>query len=476
MHPVLSYFHQIAKIPRPSKKEEKIRQRLIDRAEKKGYRYKIDKIKNICISIPSKQRDSNSHKTAPIILQSHMDMVCVAKPWKEIDFEKDSISVYEQDGRLHGDETTLWADNGIGMAMMLALADEKDHPALELLFTVDEETGLTGALNIDPELCTGRYLINLDTEDDRDICISSAGGGRIDVRRNISDKKTERNDQKNISLEKYKVSLSGYRGGHSWIDIDKGRRNAILDFATLIDEYTWKIQVHSCSWWDAGNAIATSISAVISVSDREKRNKHVREKWGKRKKDESDISRYIKEQGGQGSLSDYSSLFKAIAQGKNGVIAMSKKIEWLVQTSINCWMISCDAEGAVVTFAPRSSDKEQMQALIEDMKSHYEAIGFVVEISDIYPWREQSPEDLLVQQTKACYERVVWETCPIVAYHAWLECGALVERLTSVKQAVSIGPTIKDPHTIKERVDIESVERVYEVVKWVCLLMNEHLL
>lgn len=177
----LAYFQQVTQYPRPSGKEEKIRTFLIQWAEKRGFQYRVDAIGNCIIFVPAK----NTNSKEVVILQSHMDMVCVKTPESVHDFEKDPIEVIEKDGYLHANNTTLGADNGIGIALSMAATDFESHPALELVFTMDEEVGMTGVQNLDFSLLSGKTVLNLDSEEENMVYISSAGGARYRAKKEI---------------------------------------------------------------------------------------------------------------------------------------------------------------------------------------------------------------------------------------------------------------------------------------------------
>lgn len=226
MSRTLRYFKEITQYPRPSKQEEKIRDFLVSWAQKREYRYQVDQIGNLIVYVPAK----NSNSKEIIILQSHMDMVCVKTPESTHNFLTDSIQTYEKNGFLHAHSTTLGADNGIGIALSMVACDFESHPALELVFTIDEEEGMSGIENLDFSLLSGKKVINLDSESEDEICISSAGGMGI-----IPRKKLEYS--LNTNTQKYKLSISGMQGGHSGVEIHKNRGNTIIVLLNFIARY-----------------------------------------------------------------------------------------------------------------------------------------------------------------------------------------------------------------------------------------------
>ena len=446
----MKYFETIATIPRPSKKEEKIRKRLLDRANKKWFETKEDAAWNVVISVASTTWREDEEV---VILQSHMDMVCVKTLESDHNFMTDPISLVTEWDRMTADGTTLWADNGIWLAMSLAACSIESHPALEILVTVDEEEWLNGALDLDPSIISWKLLINLDTEDLGEICISSAGGWRIDVTHTLHTDVAK--------YDQYKFSLTWFVWWHSWVDIDKNRWNAIYEYIKLIVLYTDTLEVSSISGWVADNAIPWYCTWVIWIKDREVFESYITSKINElQEKFENKDIWYTLEASTkkQEVITNILPVLEKIIEVDTWVQSMSTSISWLVQTSKNLGILSIKDKKLQCTYAPRSSDMPEHKQNILTIKEMYESIWCTVTSRSIYPWRQQDPNDPLVLHTKKRYEQVYWSDVEIVAYHAWLECGALVEKMWPWAQAVSFGPTILDPHSPSERCHLPSVK------------------
>lgn len=452
----MKYFHQITQIPRPSWKEEKIRSWIIQRATEQWYTYKTDKVGNVVIYVPA---TSGYEDKETVIIQWHMDMVCVQKPGGTHNFNKDPIQTYEEDWRLKAKETTLWADNGIALAMMLACV-EYPHPQLELFFTVDEERWLTGALEFDPQLLQWTKLLNLDTEDEWEICISSAWWWRIDVQKNIT--------RITGKYTQYKVEILNGQGWHSWVDIHLNRANALQELAKCILWYTQEYELYTIQWWQADNTIPAEAESIVGIQDEQKFRAYCREYEKKLQKiyNEPTITIKISEiQIDSKQIQNAKDILQIIADMPNGVQSMHPSIEWLVQTSVNLGIIETKENIIHLTYAPRSSDNSAMDTLLNTMKKIFTQSGRDMKLRAKYPWRSQNPDDPFVQQTKKIYDTVTKEDTQIVAYHAGLECGAIVGNLSQKVQAVSIWPTIKNPHSINEKVYLPSVEKLCTIVQ-----------
>ncbi|MCX6825505.1 MAG: beta-Ala-His dipeptidase [candidate division SR1 bacterium] len=453
---VRDYFKHITTIPRPSGNEEKIRERLIDWASKNSFNYKIDSIGNVVIYLPA---SPGYEEKDVVILQGHMDMVCVKAPTSTHDFFKDPLQTYEEDGWLKAKDTTLGADNGIALAMMLAIV-EHPHPALELFFTVDEERGLTGALNFDTSLLSGKYLINLDTEDEGEICISSSGGARVDCIHQL--------EFEAIKYPSYELKIVGLQGGHSGVDIHLNRGNAIVALLDIIHSYAGSLQVIEIHGGQADNAIPTDSKAVLAVEDIEKFDKHVLSYIHnyKKKYEAGSLSYSITPHiGDHPAIKNHSDFLSVLLNIPDGVRTMSEGVDGLVESSVNLGMFITADSKFNITYAPRSSDNKKLGGLVDELHTQHGSIGGVVSTRSRYPGRYQNPNDALVQLVKKHYEDVLQSPIKIVAYHAGLECGALVGKLGTHVQSVSFGPTIKHPHSINEKVYIPSVDRVYQVLK-----------
>lgn len=453
---VLDYFKQISQIPRQSKKEEKIRQYLVDFATNKNIEYKQDSAWNIVLYVPATftKMESNS-----LILQSHMDMVCVKEESLVHDFETDPIQVNEENWYLFSNWTSLWADNGIWMAIMLASVDSKVHPKLELLFTVDEEQWLNWALELDWKMLSWNKLINLDTEDWWDICISSAWWIRIDTK--IQFQRIWWN------YLQYKIMLSWMKGWHSWVEIDKNRWNAIYLFIDFLKKYKDWFELISIDWWSAENVIPSNLTMFLWIEKIDVFENCLQEYIIEYKKqyDCPDISINIDQINTNYLIVENKEIIiNTINSIQDWVYSMSDKIIWLVNTSTNLWIIQTHENELSISYMVRSSLTNELDDIIKNIVENYENNWFEVNVWTKYPWWQQDPNTDFV---KYIYENMKLhynDEAKLVAYHAWLECWIIVDKLWKESQAVSIWPTIKWAHSIDERVEIKSIEKIINVL------------
>lgn len=450
---VLDIFYEITTIPRPSWHEEQIRDRLIKRAENNAYSFVQDSVWNLVITVPAKKW----HRHRPTcILQAHMDMVCVKTPQSTHDFFNDTLQLQEIDGWLSAVDTTLWADNGMWVAMILAMVEHGEHWPLELFFTVDEERGLVWALQFDPEYLSGRYLINLDTEDEWEICISSAWWGRLVATKDVSSLPND--------LPCYTLILDWLPWGHSGTYINAWRWNAIRALAQFLLSEKDTLQLISFHWGQADNAIPWSATATIATSNIQEIEQALQSFIISY---QSDIGlawiTYTITQTATEEISVWNrdSILTSLLNQPNGVQKLSKVLDWLVQTSLSVWVATFDKTWVSITHAMRSAVYQELLDLLDHVKISYEADGFEVTIKNVYPGWQEKPNWKLIKLAKAEYQKVLWRTINVVAYHAWLECWAIVERLTQEVSAISFWPTIKDPHSPNERIYLPSVESTY---------------
>lgn len=453
---VLKYFYEISSIPRPSNKEEKIRQYLVDWSEKNDLNYKIDTIWNLVVYIPSTD-DKIWDET--IILQSHIDMVCVKSEWYEHNFETDWLKLIEENWFIRALNTTLWADNGIWMAMMMASMHLESHPNLELIFTIDEEVGFSWVLDFDASLVSWRKIINLDTEDFGDVCISSAWWARIYVDWPL--------DFKTLEINKYKITISGMKWWHSWADIDKNRGNAVYFWFEFFNSFLWNFEIAEISWWTADNVIPSSSYAILwieDLSDFEENLKNFVEIY-KQNYDCLNLVYHIEKLDIDLSFIENKwKLISSILWVNSGIYSMSDSIEWLVNTSINLWILKLLNWNLHITYLARSSINSELDELIENVKNNYEKYWLEVNINSRYPWWQENPDNEIVQTVFKSYQKYC-DNPKIVAYHAWLECWILTAKISDWCQAVSIWPTITWAHTIEEKVEISSIQIVCLVLE-----------
>lgn len=461
-----NYFYEMSQIPRPSKKEEKIRQYVIEFAKSNNFKYVEDETGNIVVYAPATPGYEN---TPTIVLQGHVDMVCEKNKDKEHDFEKDPIDLIIDNGWVKADRTTLGADNAIGLAAGMAIATDKDtvHGPLELLFTVDEETGLTGAHGLPENLLKGKYLLNLDGEGDGVFYIGCAGG--LDT---VCFLDIEEEDNKFDTA--YNLMITGLKGGHSGVDIHLGRGNSIKILARLLNEIGgYNYSLNKISGGSLRNAIPREAETTISFNSNdeneilnvinslfEKIQNELRQtepgliiKINKVEKPEKAYSDNLKKR-----------LVQTLIAMPHGVISMSQSIEGLVETSTNLATIGEAGTRLRIGTSQRSSIDSAKLYISEMVKAVIHFAGGVYEINDGYPGWQPNIDADLVKISREVYEKQYSSTPEITAVHAGLECGLLSGKYPAL-QMISFGPTIIDAHSPAERVDIATVQKMYEYLK-----------
>ena len=465
---VWEQFDDITRVPRPSKKEEKIIEFLIDFAKQHSLEWKRDKIGNVVIR---KAATAGYEQRPTVILQSHMDMVCENNSDVVFDFENQPIKTRVEDGWVRAEGTTLGADCGIGMAAALAmLIDEKvEHGALEALFTVDEETGLTGAFELGEGMLTGKYLINLDSEDEGEIFIGCAGG--VDTIATF----TCPRESAPKGYDFYRFDVSDLLGGHSGDDIDKGRANSNKIAARLMIEAQQDFE-GILSYFDGGNlrnAIpreAYMIFGVPSYRSEDFRaycNKFIDDVKSEYRPTEPNMRLVLSEMPSVDDVLEEGAqhnLVGALVGLPNGVLAMSQAVKGLVETSTNLASVKfVGREKVIVTTSQRSSIESAKTYAKLMVESVFVLAGASVEHSDGYPGWSPDPTSRLLNLTVESYRRL-FATEPIVrAVHAGLECGLFLEKYPELEM-VSFGPTIRGVHSPDERLEIATVDKFWRLL------------
>ena len=461
---VWEQFDAITRVPRPSKKEGKIIEFLVDFARKHNIEYKKDAIGNVVMRKPA---TPGFEDRPAVILQSHMDMVCEKNSDVEFDFDNDPIRTHIDGGWVRAEGTTLGADCGIGMAAALAVMIDPavQHGPVEALFTVDEETGLTGAFELGEEMLTGKYLINLDSEDEGEIFIGCAGG--IDTIATFRYAMEEA--PKNYSF--FRVDVSDLQGGHSGDDIDKGRVNSNKTVARLLWDGMQSFEL-KLSYFNGGNlrnAIPREARAVVTVPAAEAGafreavrdfERTVREEL--RSVDEG-VSVTAEEAALPASLIDTDTqrrLIRAVHGCPNGVVRMSPSMKGLVQTSTNLARVVSSGGRIAVQCLLRSSVGSEKRDLGERIASVFELAGAEVVLSGAYDGWNPDMDSPILAAMVASYERLFGRRPAVTAIHAGLECGIIRTNYPHLDM-ISFGPTICYPHSPDEKVSIPSVERFW---------------
>lgn len=466
---VWKYFDEVSAVPRPSKHEEKIIEYLVATAKSLELNYKQDDIGNVVIYKPATAGKINS---PTVILQSHMDMVCEKNSDVEFDFMTEPIKVKIVDEWVTAEGTTLGADCGIGMAAALAvLADNTlEHPAIEALFTVDEETGLTGAFELDGDLLTGSYLINLDSEDEGEIFIGCAGG--VDTLATFKYQK----ESAPSNLTYYTLEVSGLKGGHSGCDIHRGYANSNKIASFLLARIIQKCEEFALCDFNGGNlrnAIPREAKVIfgLSANDNELVNK-LFNKYAEELVLEYSIiepnmklSLHITEKPKYIVNKEVTKrLINSLIAVDNGVIAMSSSIEGLVETSTNLASVKfVDDNKIIVTTSQRSSLLGAKQNTANSIEALFLLAGAEVAHSDGYPGWNPNPNSKLLEIVKNHYKELFNVDPKVLAVHAGLECGLFLEKYPYLDM-ISFGPTIEAPHSPDERLNISTVEKFWKLL------------
>ncbi len=465
---VFEIFDEITRIPRPSKKEDKIRAYILDFASKHGIASKTDEVGNVVLSIPA----TPGHEDAPtVILQGHMDMVCESND-KTFDFETQPIPAYVDGEWIKTHGTTLGADNGIGVAASLAVMTDNtyEHGPVEALFTMDEETGMTGAFNLGEGMISGSILLNLDSEDDAEVYVGCAGG--VDTQaffaynRSFAPK----------DFLYFKINIEGLNGGHSGGDIHLGRANANKLLARFLFNLSNEHQV-VVSEIDGGNlrnAIPRAAHAVIGVHTSKKEavrtalniytaeleNEYAGLEPGLKITMESvDTPDFAIDQ------TTSTALIRAVYSAPHGVVSMSRDLENLVETSTNLASVKmADDNTIVVTTSQRSSVESRKWDIARQVEAHFLLAGAKVTHGEGYPGWQPNLDSPIMKISRDAYKELYGVTPEIKAIHAGLECGLFLTKYPHLDM-VSFGPTLRDVHSPSERMHIPAVERFYGQLK-----------
>ena len=460
---ILHIFEEISAIPRCSKNEEAIGTWLINWAKENNFEVETDKVRNVLIRVPA----SEGYENAPVLVfQGHMDMVCEKAADSNHNFCTDPIKfVYDGDW-LKADKTTLGADNGIALAMSLALAIDKEikHPALELLFTVDEETGLTGASALEKDFLKGKVLINIDSEDEGVFFIGCAGGKdtKIELTMDMEDLPEE--------AKVVKITVGGMFGGHSGLDINKNRANANKVLARLLKILYDKfgVSLAAINGGTAHNAIPRQAEAVVTVNNSlfgefQEVMKDFEEIIQKEyKATEKNI--FVKfEDAKSEQVATKKSTKKAIyfmMSMPNGVAAMSADIKDLVETSNNFAIVKMEEGKLKILSSQRSSVMSRLEALTQRLEALALLSGAEVRSGNGYPAWQPNIDSALLKKCQDIYKELFDKDAKVEAIHAGLECGLIGAKYEGMDM-ISMGPDIRDPHSPDEKLYLPSIDKVW---------------
>jgi dipeptidase D len=464
---VWKHFDAITRIPRPSTKEAAARDYVLGIAKRLGLESVQDAVGNTVIRKPAhKGRESASMA----LLQGHLDMVCEKNEGTPFNFDTDAIKTVRDGDWIKAEGTTLGSDNGIGVAAALAVMESTDvaHGPLEFVFTIDEETGLTGAAEFPGGLLKSKYFLNLDNEETGTLCIGCAGGVTSKHKRKVTLKAPSGNAA-------YRVKVSGLKGGHSGVDIHQGRGNALRILGRTVQALIGKLgaEIAEFKGGSAQNAIPREASATVVVDSAK----------------ETELKKIVAaaEVDGRADLGGFDSglqitVEKASAPEKiidaasakatadllttvpHGILAMSPDIPGLVQTSTNLAIINTVGDTIEIVTSQRSAIASSKNAAAEMVATACSLAGFESEQNTGYPGWKPDPQSELVKVLQRAHKKVFGDEGKLIAMHAGLECGVIGEKYPGM-QMISFGPTIVDPHSPNERVQISTVDTFWKLLR-----------
>lgn len=462
---VWNYFHEITQIPRPSKKEKKIAEFVVKFAKDHKLEVTVDKIGNVIIRKPATKGMENRKG---VILQAHLDMVPQKNSDKKHDFEKDPIETIIDGEWVKANGTTLGSDNGIGVSAALAVLASKDiqHGPLEVLFTIDEETGMTGAFGLKKGLLHGDILMNLDSEDEGELYVGCAGGIDVSATRKYQEEKSPR------GMIAYHVIAKGLRGGHSGVDIALARANSnkIMFRFLMQAESDFKVRIAEAAGGDLRNAIPRESYSVVLVSSAKAKEfeKFVKgyDKMYKAEFAETEptISFTCKKTDLPEKVMNKEDQFKiirAVFACPNGVQRMSQAMKGLVETSNNLAIVRVSKGKFEAHNLTRSSVDTSKVSTAWRIAAVFHLIDSKVTLTGSYPGWKPNMESPILKTMSGIYKKLFGKTPEIKAIHAGLECGLLGGVYPNLDM-ISFGPTIKYPHSPDEKVEIASVKKFYD--------------
>ncbi len=466
---VWKHFEALTKIPRASGNEAAARQYVLDFAKKLGLETQQDETGNVVVRKPARRGRENA---TPALLQGHLDMVCEKNEETAFDFSKDAIRVTRDGDWLKADGTTLGSDNGIGVAASLAVMESTDiaHGPLEFVYTIDEETGLTGATKFGKGMLKSSFFLNLDNEEKGTLCIGCSGGVNTTARRKITRHPAP-------SGSAFRVKVTGLKGGHSGVDIHQGRGNALRILGNAIQRVFEKIPIDiaDVKGGSARNVIPRECSAIVVVDPtKESGLRSVLAEVAAETK--ADLGAF--DPGVQITIdpadrpaqvldtTDAKRIVDLLASIPHGVLAMSPDIPGLTQTSTNLATVAIKGDEVEFGTSQRSAIEGSKQTARRMVETAFHLAGFDAEHDDGYPGWKPEPESDIVRTCKSVYAQAFGHEPRLIAMHAGLECGVIGEKYPGM-QMISFGPQIESPHSPNERVEIPSVAEFWKFLKGV---------
>ena len=461
---VFYFFEELCKIPHATFKTKQISDYCVEFAKERGLKYVQDEMNNVIIYKPGTPGYEDSE---PVIIQGHLDMVCEKTEDSDHDFDKDGLELLIEDGYVTANNTTLGGDDGIAIAYALAVLDSKDipHPPIEALFTVDEEIGMGGAATVDMSHIQGRMLLNLDS-DNEGVILAGCSGGYVDIVKIP----VEREEKSGAVVT---IQIKGLRGGHSGLEIHEQRGNANKMMGRLLNHLnrSTEIALISLDGGNADNVITAMSTAKVAAADADKVVKlteAMKENW---------IAEFAGEEPGLQVIAEVSegtemAMTKAstdkvihfVYHSPYGVQEFSRAIKGQVETSLNCGVAVTSEEEVKFLLYVRSAVKSKLEEVHESLTSFAEVIGGTCEMSNDYPAWEYKADSKIRPIVMDTYKDMFGEEAVLTTVHAGLECGLLSGKKPDL-DCVSFGPEMKDIHSVYERLDIASTERMWEFLK-----------
>jgi dipeptidase D len=464
---VWKHFERLAAIPRASGKEAAARDYVQGIAASSNLETAQDASGNLIVRKPARQ----GRELAPMaLLQAHLDMVCEKNEGTAHNFDTDPIKLVRDGDWLKADGTTLGADNGVGVASALSVMENKDisHGPLEFLFTVDEETGLTGASQFPPDLLKSKYFLNLDTEEEGMLCIGCAGGINTTARRKV--KLTPP-----VGGRAWRIKVYGLRGGHSGVDIHQGRGNALQILGGVLQDLQERLplELATVNGGSAHNAIPREAATLVVIeTSRENELKSILGNAEAAQKSylgafDPGLQITVEKQERPATVMDAKDAENTVAlltTLPHGVLAMSPDVPGLVQTSTNLAMVKTKGDLVEILTSQRSAIVTGKMAAARMVATTSRLAGFTVEHTGSYPGWKPEPDSDLVRSLQEVHQKVFGHPAKLFAMHAGLECGVIGEKYPEM-QLISFGPTIVDPHSPHERVQISSVANFWKYLR-----------
>ena len=464
---VWNHFADLNAVPRPSKKEERVIQFMVDFGKKLHLETFVDKVGNVIIKKPA---SSGMENRKTIVMQGHIDMVHQKNSDTIFDFDKEGIKMFVDGDWIKAEGTTLGADNGLGVAAIMAVLSSNEivHPTIEALFTIDEETGMTGAMGLEGGVLEGEILLNLDTEEDDEIGIGCAGGVDVTATRTYLEEETPEN------TTAFTIVVKGLNGGHSGMDIIKGLGNAnkIMNRILFDGFANFGLRISEINGGSLRNAIPRESAATIVVDNISKEPflfetneliNTIKEEFSTL---ETNLLIEIQEVTSPKMVMDLGvqeGFTKAIYAALNGVYRMSPDVEGLVETSNNIARIIVKDGAIKVGCLTRSSSETNKWDLANSLRSCFELAGFEVDFSGTYPGWLPNVNSEILKIVSTIYTDLFKENPKVAACHAGLECGILGQNYPEIDM-VSFGPTIRGAHSPDERAQISSTQKFWKLL------------